>query len=171
MNAAASQPVVTDPTTMTITIAIAAVRPMRSGEPAHVLHTWAEGYKGSPPMRRKLWRDYKQIDVPVLHRALNRHDTTILVAVGRDDLPLGWIAFASWPSIDAVHWVHTGFDFRRAGVMAALFAAAKLKQRVVYTHQSEVKRGGKDRADQWLARWLAARGHSVSYIPYAEWSR
>lgn len=152
-------------------VILAGIRPMRPGDVAHVMKTWREAFKGSPTMHRKDWRDYKALHVPQLRACLDRRDTRCIVAQSEHGWPIGWLAFASWPSIDAVHWCHVSIAERRRGIATSLFDAAKLKQRVVYTHQGEVKRGGKERTDQWLSRWLSARGHIVSYTPYQEWAR
>lgn len=145
------------------------IRPMLSGELGHVLHTWAEAYKHSPAMKRKLWSDYKARDVPQLAACLKRPDTTVIVAIGDSGTPIGWLAFARWPSIDAVHWAHTGLKHRHNGVATALFKHADLKRRLLYTHKAEAKRG--TRIDELMSKWLERRGHVVSYTPYQEWAR
>lgn len=148
-----------------------AFRAGHSGDLAWMLRTWSEGYKGSPAMHRKVWRDYKAMDVPQLAVALRRHDTRLMVAVDEELQPVGWLAYAQWPSIDVVHWVHTNFKHRRMGVMRSLLEKAALKKRVIYTHQAEKKRRGGERSDERIKRMLEQRGRIVTYTPYQEWAR
>lgn len=153
------------------------VRPMREREHNWVIHSWTEGYKGSPNASMP-WAEYKAQVVPVLRAALVRHDTRILVATDAQDWAVGWLAFARWPSIDVVHWVYTSHQYRRArsrglaptGVMTTLLEAAGLRSHVVYTHKAAAKRK-QQRADLRIADLLRSQGTTVSYHPYVEWSR
>lgn len=159
------------------------VRLVREDELPYVIHSWCEGYKNSPSCRRKLWPDYKAIDVPVLRAALARPDTTVLCAeADKPGRAVGWIAYARWPSIDAVHWIYVAHQYRRArsrglapiGVMMALLAAAGLRKRIVYTHQAATHHHHtrlRTPADQRIAELLRADGAAVSYVPYQEWSK
>lgn len=148
-----------------------AVRPMRTGERAYVIHSWSEGWKQSPAMRRKVWRDFKVLDIPRLDAALDRRDTTVLMATIADR-SIGYIVFARWPSIDAIHWLYVRKVNRSHDhvVPTALLDAAALKSRIVYTHQGEVPGGARLRDDQRMAAWLRERGNVVSYVPYEEWA-
>lgn len=145
------------------------VRPMRAEELPWIIHSWSEGYKNSPQMRKKPWRDYRALDVPVLREALARRDTIVLVAEGNvDDWGVGWLAMARWPSVDVVHWCYTTLAYRRRGVMTALLT--DLRPRVAYTHKGPIVRG-EQRADLMINELLAKRGINPTYVPYKEWSR
>lgn len=155
-----------DPTPFTPT-----VRPMRNDEFPYVIHSFSEGFKRSPEMKRKTWADFKALYQPRLRDALVRSDTTILVADAHvPGHAVGWIAFARWPSIDVVHWLYVARQFRRRGVARALLTGAALRTRVVHTHRSEVARG-QPPADQLVADFLRRHGAVVSYVPYQEWSK
>lgn len=146
-----------------------AIRPWRpAAERALVAHSWREGYKDSPDMRRKTWSDYKALHVPVLDAILDRPDTTVLVAADPAGLAVGWMAFARWPSIDTVHWLWVQMQHRRRGIARALLA--QLRNRVAYTHKAAIRRR-QERADLVLSDKLRSRGVVVSHVPYQEWSR
>jgi GNAT superfamily N-acetyltransferase len=148
------------------------VRLMRADELPYVAHSWAEGYKNSPRMRRKTWADYKALDVPALRQCLARRDTEVLCCEATvPGHAVGWVAFARWPSIDIVHWVYVAKPFRRRGVMTALLEGARLRNRVSYTHQAAIRRHGEPRADLMICDLLRKRGVVVSYVPYQEWSK
>lgn len=153
------------------------VRPMRPEEYNWVIHSWTEGYKGSPCAEMP-WAEYKALVVPTLRAALARPDTQVLVATNGRGWGVGWMAFARWPSIDAIHWVYTAHQYRRAGsrglaptgVMTALIDAFAPRGNVVYTHKARLKRKAQ-RADLWIADLLRERGATVSHVSYATWSR
>lgn len=145
------------------------LRPMSPRELPWVLHSWTEGYKHAPAARRKPWSDYKAHDVPRMREAIARPDTTVMVAADPDTgIGAGWMAFASWPMIDTVHWIYVAMRHRGRGVMTALLG--HLRDRVAYTHQGPVKRK-QVRADLRIADALRDQGKTVSYIPYADWSK
>lgn len=123
-------------------------------------------------MRRKVWRDYKALDVPVLDSALSRPDTNVIVATNAGHT-IGFIVFARWPSIDTVHWLYVMLRHRSPEhlVRDRLLQAAELKPRIAYTHEAPVSRRWDQRQDERIAAELRERGHVVSYLPYAEWSR
>lgn len=146
------------------------LRPLRGDrEHAWVIHSWIEGYKNSPAMRRKTWADYKALDAPVLRSVLERADTRVTMAVDpTSDIACGFMVHAHWLSIDTVHWLYTARPFRGRGIMRQLLGT--LRERLAYTHKARVVRGER-RADERIADLLAARGVVVSYVPYQEWSR
>lgn len=147
------------------------VRTMRDDELPYAIHSWSQGYKDSPAMRRKSWPDYKALHLQPLRDALVRDDTTRLcVDATIPGHAVGWIAFSRWPSVDAVHWVYVAKPFRRRGCMRALLDAAQLRRHVTYTFLGPV-RGAKPRPDEWIADLLRRDGAVVSHIPYQEWSR
>lgn len=158
---------------------VPAVRPMRDDELPYAIHSWSQGYHDAPGMRRKSWRDYKAIHVPVLRDALCRHDTQRLAVDGPvPGRAIGWLAFARWPSIDTLHWVYVAKPYRQArsrglsplGAMSALLERAGLRKHVTYTflgpHSSRSAR-----SDEWIAELLRSRGAIVSHVPFQEWSR
>ena len=132
------------------------VRPARPDEFGWLVHSWSEGYKLSPGCRKMSWRDYKALQVPELRAALQRPDTTVLVAADGADCGLGWMAFARWPSIDIVHWVYVTMAARRHGVMARLLGS--LRDRVTYTHRGVPMERGARRSDEWITDLLRKRG-------------
>jgi GNAT superfamily N-acetyltransferase len=149
------------------------VRPMRPDELPYAIHSWSQGYKDAPGMRSKTWRDYKALHLQPLRDALVRSDTTRLcVEAGVQNHAVGWIAFAHWPSVDAVHWVYVAKPFRRRGCMRALLAAAELRRHITYTFLGPVLRGrAQPRSDEWIADMLRRSGAVVSHVPYQEWSK
>lgn len=147
------------------------IRPMAQRERVWVEHSFTEGYKNSPEMRRKVWSDYKARHVPALRECLARPDTRVLIAADPiSDIGAGWIAFATGWSVDVVHWICVSMQHRKHKLMTALLDAAVTRPNVVYTHKAPVRRQ-QVRADLWITDLLRARGTVVSHIPYQEWSK
>jgi hypothetical protein len=150
---------------------VPSVRPMRDDELPYAIHSWSQGYHDAPGMRRKSWRDYKALHVPVLRDALCRHDTQRLAVDGPvPGRAIGWLAFARWPSIDTLHWVYVAKPYRRHKAMTSLLERAGLRKHVTYTflgpHSSRSAR-----SDEWIAELLRSSGAIVSHVPFQEWSR
>lgn len=144
------------------------MRALAPDDVAYVQGAFSEGYKGSSNRMHKMtWVRYKRDVRPVLHQILARSE--VLVAE-HDGAVVGWIALVRGARVDTVHWIATrmcidgGPLLRRRGVMTAIIDAARLKDRIVYTHR------GSKRSDEWIASWLRTRGAiSVVYQPYEEW--
>lgn len=147
------------------------VRPWRPDrERALVAHSWTQSYRDSPEMRNRFgrWEDYKAVYVPVIDAILDRDDTNVLVAAGPGDIAVGWMAFASWTSIDTVHWVWVQAQHRERGIARRLLDG--LRNRIAYTHKGPNRRR-QLRSDLVLCDSLRRRGVVVSHVPYQEWSR
>lgn len=141
---------------------VIAIRPATADELPYIRGAFAEGYKQSSNQLAKLpWSTYKRDVRPRLYQALD--GAAILVADHGGEVA-GWIALAPGRRVDTVHWITTRLHHRGRGVMRALVEAARLKERIVYTHR------GPKRSDESIAQWLAARGAvSVVYEPYERW--
>lgn len=163
---------------------------MREDEIPWAIHSWYHGWKDSPAHRNRTWSDYKAMHVQTVRDALTRPDTQRLSVDG--PIPgraVGWMAWCRGRSIDAIHWVYTSKQFRRArengiapaGVMTLLFDAAGLRRSVVYTFHAAVSpslprvgqpgRQERGRNDHWISDLLRERGHTVSHEPFAEWAK
>lgn len=173
------------------------VRPMRDDEFPWAIHSWSQGWKDAPGNRSRTWSDYKESATGVqrVRDALCRPDCTRLAVEGpMPDRAVGWLALSRRPGYDVVHWVYVSRQFRRArsrgcapfGAMTGLLGHVVLQRSVVYTFQAacdpKLPRIPPDpgrpeatpvlgRNDVWLAEYLRDRGHTVSYVPFAEWSR
>lgn len=146
------------------------IRPALPREYNWVITSWVESYKAAPGMPDR-WADYKAVHAPRLRECLAREDTQVLVAADPvSDRGAGWIAFARWPRIDAVHWLYVAPQHRGHRYHLALLAGAALRDHVVYTHKASIRKR-KTRADLWLAEVLLAQGKAVSYYSYKEWRK
>lgn len=138
------------------------VRLMADDELPKVRSDFSEQYKLSSNTLAKLpWRAYKRDVWPGLHEALNRAEILVADHGGRI---AGWIALSRGRRVDTVHWIATRHELKRQRVMAQIFDAAGLRDRIVYTHK------GPQRSDQWVAQWLMRRGAvAVVFEPYEKW--
>lgn len=123
--------------------------------------------------------------------------------LGGDPDLYGWLAFARGRRVDTVHWVsvpywvpvaHTAcigcttpkrhemacplatenrIPIRRRGIMTAMFDAAGLQERLVYTFRGAKHEHRSDglTMDERLLPWMRARGHHVAYVKWEEWSK
>jgi hypothetical protein len=156
------------------------IGPVVDDERAYCAGSWAESYKLSPGHQQLPWGAYKRVVVPELKQVLDSPATSILAARSGGQI-VGWLALSRGRRIHACHWVHTRFrvgqdgeQLRRRGVMTALFEAAQLGHRFIYTHRGPVPRHGADRSttsDEWIAKALAERGVFATFVHYQEWIR
>lgn len=158
------------------------IRPTADEDNGYILGSWSEAYKLSPANRGRSWINYKRDVLPGLRECLMRPDTTIVGAYMGPSI-VGWIAFCRGKRVDVVHWVHTRFRvgadgerLRRRGIMATLWDACELSQRIGYTHLGGRPRhpgAGEStrRSDEWVCDWLRERAVVVTHIAYEEWKR
>jgi hypothetical protein len=166
----------------------------------YIRKTWAESFHRAPGQSHRRFRTWKRGTFAMIDRILGDSTTRALVATAPEvtfermpDDPdtavpaiVGWIVWTPGRSISTVHYVYTrhevgGIEWRRRGVMTALVEAAKLGQRVAYTHKGEQRVGSFWKAgkagkrdlprplDEVIVDWLRARGTTVVYEPVEEW--
>lgn len=168
-------------------------RAMRDDELPWAIHSWGQAWKDSPANRSRTWGDYKAHHLSPIRDALCRADCMRVAIEGpAPGRAIGWLALSRRPGYDAVHWVYVSRQYRRArsrgvapfGAMVGLLGHVVLQRSVVYTFQAACdsklpprpnvpgETGCRlGRNDVWLAEYLRDRGHTVSYEPFAEWSR
>lgn len=171
------------------------VRAMRDDEFPWAIHSWSQGWKDAPPNRTRTWGDYKAsaTGVQIIRDALCRRDCIRLAVDGPEPArAVGWLVLSRRPGYDAVHWVYVAKQYRRArsrgfaprGAMTGLLEHMGLQRSVVYTFEAAcdprlpripARAGEREsrpgRNDVWLAEHLRERGHTVSHVPYTEWSK
>lgn len=159
------------------------IRPVRPEDLGYVLGSWKEAHKRAPKLVNMAWSTFNERVKPQLRACLERPDTELTGAY-LDGMIVGWLACSRGRRVDVVHWVHTRFqlphydgrveEFRRRGIMRALFDAAHLQPRLAYTFRGPIPKhraGAKPQSsDEWIVRWLGRRGHAVTYVLYKEWS-
>ena len=161
------------------------IRPTRIEDLPYIHGSFAEGRKLAPGYASMSWRAYKEHVVPTQRAVFAHPETKLLGAYLPTGVIVGWLAY--WPrrSVSVVHWVHVrytlairpglpaqpyeGENFRRRGVMTALFDAAQLG-RIAYTHRGGRSKHDRDgmTSDERLMPWLRARGHHPVFAALPE---
>lgn len=141
---------------------------MEPSESGYVIKSWIETLHGHH--KRTPWSVYKPFVMPQLRRVLQ--SSTVLTAILDDGVLAGWIAFEKRPRVSALHWIHTRFthpkskaSLRRRGIATALFEAADLGPRFVFTHRSPSP------IDEQLTLILSKRDVTALHVPYTEWKK
>lgn len=153
------------------------ISPVTDRDIGYCLGSWREALMTAPGNRRIPKGAFRRAITPQLTNIINASE---ILCATVDGVIVGWIAFQRGRFVNACHWVHTRYEdadgapLRRRGIMSALFDAADLGERFLYTH-----RGGKPRhphledkrhtTDEIVRRWLARRGVTAVYVPYQEW--
>lgn len=157
------------PTTITI-------RALSDDDRRYAVTTWLESYKESRVGERMPWAMYKQTVGKEIADILD--SARVIAAYTPRGRVVGWLAYTPGRSISVVHWAYTRRTLedqlmRRRGVMSALLDAASLGSRFAYTHRGARRQGGQRRRgpglDVAIAEWLAGRGVTAVYVPYADW--
>lgn len=95
-----------------------AIRPARSDDQAYIASTWWRSMLGGRRAPRQRRRINAQID-----RILDDTTTRALVTLDRDRI-IGWLVFASAPSMRVLHYVYVRDDERGRGVARRMADAA-----------------------------------------------
>lgn len=155
------------------------IAPVPSRDMPYCLGSWRETLKTAPGNQRVPWGMFRRSISPELVHVLN---TSEVLGAYADGSIVGWIAVSRGRRVNACHWVHTRYEtpagepLRRRGIMTALFDAADLGPRFLYTRKGGLPRHRtpgvpKTTSDEIVRRWLSSRGITAVFTPYQEWIR
>ncbi len=153
------------------------VRALKDEDRGYVLASMRESHKQAPGNDRVPWSYFKASVGQDLARLIN-DPTTRLLGAYADDALLGYLIMTPGKRIATLHWIqtkHAGGELRRRGIATALFDAANLGTRFVYTlrarrDRTKLANGTTTRSlDESLVQTLAARGIAAVYEPLKEW--
>jgi hypothetical protein len=157
----------------------------------YIRKTWLDSFHAAPGNHRQRFRDWKHRPAATIARLLEDPTTQVLVArdpdarLIRDGVDLGpaiigWTVWTPGRGVTTIHYVYVrhavdGVQWRRRGVMTALFDAIGMERVVRYTHQGEYKLGthwkrtNRPRPlDEEIKDWLKGRGVTAVYEPVEE---
>lgn len=153
------------------------ISPVTDRDIGYCLGSWREALKTAKGNQRVPWGVFRRAVTPQLTDIINASE---VLCATMGDAVVGWIAFQRGRLVNACHWVHTRYEdrsgalLRRRGIMTALFDAADLGERLIYTHRGGLPRHPRPEqkrqtTDEIVRRWLASRGVTAVHVPYQEW--
>jgi hypothetical protein len=174
-----------------VAIRLAPPDPNNPRDLPYIRKTWLDSFHAAEDNHRQRFRDWKARPAATISRLLEDPQTQVLVArdpdarLVRDGVDLGppiigWTVWTPGKGVTTIHYVYVrhaveGVEWRRRGVMTALFDAIGMERWVRYTHVGEYKLGShwtrKFRPrplDLEIKDWLKVRGVTAQYEPVEE---